>query len=99
MPYIKQYRTDWDFKHTKKYADHSINYFFFIKDNVLVEVELDNNDNAKKISQEPIRVSEEDGIQLWANDDKAWISFNDHFQEAYSNYLAEKALLKEGNND
>lgn len=45
----------------------------------------------------PIRVDKELGLVVWLTKDEAWIPVNDEIKRAYSDYLAEKALL--GGND
>ena len=51
-------------------------------------------ETGKKIGSYPIR--EFEGVlQVWDNEEEAWSSVTDEILRGYSDYLAEKVLLKE----
>lgn len=89
MTAIKEWNNNYDFR--VRYSDQIAKVF--LKKGLMVSVGAKEGDD--KVYQSAVREDEEFGLMVWDEGERMWCAVNTDIQEAYSDYIAERELLKE----
>jgi hypothetical protein len=96
MPILTTSRTDFNFKGTYDKGEKTMLFYAFLDEQVLVCKEKDADD--KTSHQYAIREDKKYGLMFWEHGG-CWKQLHPNIRRAYSDYIAEKELFKNKQNE
>ena len=88
--------TEWNREFTFSVKFNDITYFLYLKENLLVRCKRHPDNRIEHLKQEAIIEHPDYGLMVWSEPEGVWCQIKEELLEAYSNYIAEKALLNSG---